>query len=114
MRSLNAQTALAAAVETAAAGAVVVADGCFLQRSELLQHWDLRIYVHVSFDVVLRRGTARDQAWMDSAAAAEERYRTRYIPGERLYVDQVDPASLAEVVVDNTEFDQPVLRQRRS
>lgn len=54
-----------------------------------MQHWDLRTYVHVGFDVVLRPGTARDQTWMDSAAAAEE----RYIPGERLYVDQVDPAS---------------------
>jgi len=114
VRSLNAQTALAAAVETAAADAVVVADGCFLQRPELLQHWDLRVYVHVGFDVVLRRGTARDQAWMESAAAAEERYRTRYIPGERLYVDQVDPASLADLVVDNADFDRPVLRQGKS
>ncbi|TDD60088.1 uridine kinase [Kribbella antibiotica] len=112
LRSLNAQAALAPATETAAADAILVADGCFLQRPELVGHWDLRIYVHVPFDVVLERGTARDQAWMDSAAAAAERYRTRYIPGERLYVDQVDPAALADLVVDNTDFGNPVLRQR--
>ncbi|MFB6723884.1 uridine kinase [Kribbella sp. NPDC056345] len=113
-RSVNAQSALEPIAETAAADAVLVADGVFLQRPELSQHWDLRVYVHVGFDVVLRRGTARDQAWMDSAAAAEERYRTRYIPGERLYVDQVDPASLADLVVDNSDFANPVLRQGRS
>ncbi|GAB3949453.1 uridine kinase [Kribbella albertanoniae] len=114
MRSFNAQSALAPITETAAADAVLVADGVFLQRPELIQHWDLRVYVHVGFDVVLRRGTVRDQAWMDSAAAAEERYRRRYIPGERLYVDQVEPASLADLVVDNTDFANPVLRQGKS
>jgi uridine kinase len=71
-------------VHTARPDAVLVADGAFLQVPALIDHWDLRIYVHVSFDEVLRRGTARDQAWMASAAAAEERYRTKYIPGERL------------------------------
>ncbi|MFC9695082.1 uridine kinase [Kribbella sp. NPDC056951] len=114
VRSVNAQSALAVIEEEAAPDAVLVADGVFLQRPELIQDWDFRIYVHVDFDVVLRRGTARDQAWMDSAAAAEERYRTRYIPGERLYVDQVHPASLADLVVDNTDFAEPVVRQGRS
>jgi uridine kinase len=114
MRTSNAQTALDVPVETAAVDAVLVADGCFSLRPELVDYWDFRIYVHVDFDVVLRRGTERDQAWMDSAAAAEERYRTRYIPGERLYVDQVDPQSLADLVVDNTDFERPVLRQGRS
>lgn len=114
MRPTHARTALAAAIETAAVDAVLVVDGCFSMRPELVDHWDLRIYLHVDFDVVLRRGTERDQAWMESAAAAAERYRTRYIPGERLYVDQVVPQSLADVVVDHTDFDHPVLRQGRS
>ncbi|MFG1628386.1 uridine kinase [Kribbella sp. NPDC049227] len=96
-------------VRTTAPDAVLVADGGFLQVPALDDCWDLRIYVYVSFDTVLRRGTARDQAWMDSAAAAEERYRNRYIPGERMYVDQIQPRSRAQIVVDNEDPANPML-----
>jgi uridine kinase len=99
-------------VHTARPDAVLVADGAFLQVPALIDHWDLRIYVHVSFDEVLRRGTARDQAWMASAAAAEERYRTKYIPGERLYVDQIQPRSRAQIVVDNNDPAHPTITDR--
>ncbi|WP_051799752.1 nucleoside/nucleotide kinase family protein [Catenuloplanes japonicus] len=56
---------------------------------------------------VLRRGTARDRAWMASADAAAERYRTYYIPGEQLYLAEVRPAERADVVIDNRAFDAP-------
>lgn len=89
--------------------AVLIADGVFLQRPELDPHWDFRVFVDVSFDVVLRRGIARDQAWMESAAEAERRYRTRYIPGERRYLDEVRPRDRAQVVVGNEDPAAPSL-----
>ncbi|WP_179266491.1 uridine kinase [Asanoa hainanensis] len=97
---------------TAADDAVLVADGCFLQRPELEEHWDLRIFVDIPLDEVLRRGIARDQAWMSGAAAAEHRYRTRYIPGERRYLDEVQPQDRAQLVVDNRDFAAPRLTVR--
>jgi uridine kinase len=63
----------------------------------------------VSFDEVLRRGIARDQQWMESAAAAEHRYRTRYIPGERRYLDEVRPRERAQVVIGNEDVTAPTL-----
>ncbi|GAA0949123.1 uridine kinase [Kribbella koreensis] len=113
IRHANGQSLAESSVHTASADAVLLADGAFLQVPALVDHWDLRIYVQVSFDEVLRRGSARDQAWMPSAAAAEERYRKRYIPGERMYVDQIRPRALAQVVVDNGEPARPVLTIRR-
>lgn len=98
--------------ETAPGDAILLADGCFLQRPELDPHWDLRIYVHVGFEVVLRRGIARDQAWMGSAEQAEHRYRTKYIPGEQRYVDEVRPGERADVLVDNSVFATPLLLRR--
>jgi uridine kinase len=95
--------------ETSAEDAILVADGCFLQRPELYPHWDLRIYLHVSFETVLRRGIERDQAWMGTPEAAEYRYRTKYIPGEQSYVNDVDPVSRAQIVVDNTDFAAPTM-----
>ena len=96
--------------EVAADDAILIADGAFLQRPELAPHWDLVVYIDVDFDVVLRRGIERDQAWMGSAAEAEARYRTKYIPGERMYVEQVRPAQRAHVVVDNRDPVSPSMR----
>jgi uridine kinase len=84
----------------------------FLQRPELDPYWDLRVYVDVSFDEVLRRGVARDQQWIGSAADAEHRYHTKYIPGERRYINEVRPRERAEVVVVNEEPAKPELLVR--
>ncbi|GHJ48820.1 uridine kinase [Catellatospora sp. TT07R-123] len=94
---------------TAAADAVLLADGGFLQRPELDPYWDLRIFLDIGLDDVQRRGTARDQVWMGSAEAAAHRYRTRYVPGERRYLDEVQPARRAQLVVDNRDFAAPRL-----
>ncbi|WP_341720873.1 uridylate kinase [Micromonospora sp. FIMYZ51] len=92
--------------------AVLLADGVFLQRPELDGYWDLRIYVDVGLDTVLRRGVARDQTWMGSAAEAEHRYHTKYLPGERRYLDEVRPRERAQLVVDNEDPARPVLTVR--
>jgi len=112
VREASAQALSDIPVLTASPDAVLVADGGFLQVPALVDHWDLRIYLYVGWDVVLRRGAARDQAWMESAAAAEERYRTRYIPGERMYVDEIQPRSLAQIVVDTEDPDRPKIIRR--
>jgi uridine kinase len=109
---LPAVNSVDAPVEVAPDDAVLLADGAFLQRPELDPHWDRRIYLDVGFDEVLRRGVARDQQWMGSAAAAEHRYRTKYIPGERRYVDEVRPRERAQVVVGNEDLSAPTLSLR--
>jgi len=109
LMNLMATEYLDVAYETAAEDAILVADGCFLQRPELDPYWDLRIFVHVSMETVLRRGIERDQAWMGDATEAERRYRTKYIPGEAQYLADVDPAGRAQIVVDNTDFADPLL-----
>ncbi|MFF0264224.1 uridine kinase [Kribbella sp. NPDC004536] len=109
IRESNAVTVLDTPIRTASPQAILIADGCFLQRPELNNYWDLRIYVHVPFETVLHRGANRDAAWMPSLAAAEERYRTRYIPGEQLYVSEVHPAESADLVVHNEDPASPVL-----
>jgi uridine kinase len=92
--------------------AILVADGGFLQKPALASHWDLRVYLHIEVADVLLRGTTRDQAWMESAEAAAERYRTYYIPGEELYLAEVRPAERADIVIDNRDFDAPRIRDR--
>ncbi|TCO34248.1 uridine kinase [Kribbella steppae] len=109
----SAQNALKTPTAVAAEDAVLLADGAFLQRPELDAYWDLRVYVDITFDEVLRRGIARDQHWMTSPEAAEHRYRTKYIPGERLYVDQIQPHLRAQIVLNNQNPTTPTLTIRR-
>lgn len=88
-----------------AADAVLVVDGVFACRPELDEHWDLRIWLDVDEETSVRRGEARDGG--DDADAAL--HRDRYLPAERIYIAEVDPARRADIVVDNSNFAAPRL-----
>jgi uridine kinase len=99
-----------AIVTPAARDAVLVVDGVFAFRPEINHRWDFRIWLHVEPRVSLRRGAQRDRAWAGSEAEAV--HRNRYLAAERLYIDEVDPIRLVDVVIDNSRFDRPrILRQ---
>lgn len=51
----------------------------------------------------------RDLALFASAEAVEERYRRRYLPGQRLYRAEARPAERADVLVDMTDPLAPVV-----
>lgn len=81
---------------TLAAPSPLVADGIFLQRPELDDLWDLRIWLDISFEDALARALVRDAGRMDDVRG---RYERRYFPGQRLYLQEVDPKSRADIVV---------------
>lgn len=107
LMDLSATTPVDEGARIAGAEAILLADGCFLQRPQLRPYWDFVIFVDVDFADVLRRGVERDQAWMGSAAEAEARYHGKYLPGERRYVREVRPREVADVAVDNRDFTAP-------
>ncbi len=98
----------AAAVE-APSDAVVIVDGTFLQRSELLPHWDHRIYVEVSLELARARGIARDSALLGGRERTAELYDQRYLPAARLYLREVDPKASATQIFHNHDPDHPVV-----
>jgi len=89
---------------------VAVCDGIFLLRPELNGHWDFRVFLDVSFEAALERAQTRDLELFGSEAAVRERYRSRYIPGEQHYLNVVDPAHRADVVIGNNDFLNPRVR----
>lgn len=91
--------------------AILVFDGVFLLRPELLDAWDFRVFVAVSFDETLRRALVRDAPALGSTEEVERRYRVRYIPGQKLYLATARPEEAADVVVDNNDPSRPLLRQ---
>jgi uridine kinase len=93
-------------------GLIVLVDGVFLLRPELNATWDYRIFVDVDLDIAYERGIIRDLSWMGEEEETRRRYELRYIPGERLYLDEVRPLDIADAVIENTNPDAPHLRLR--
>ena len=75
----------------------------FLLRPELIDRWDLRIFVSAAFDETPDRARTRDQALYGSATEVELRFRSRYIPAQQLYFDTVRPTDHADIIVHNDE-----------
>ncbi|MBV9952796.1 MAG: hypothetical protein JO291_12635 [Acidimicrobiia bacterium] len=90
--------------------AVLIVDGVFGMRPEYDGFWDLRIWMDVPAPLALERGIARDTD-MEGADESLRLHRDRFQPGERLYVEEVDPKSKADLVIDNTDFANPVIVQ---
>lgn len=88
---------------------VLVLDGVFLLRPELRHWWTLSVYLHVPPEVTLVRARLRDLADLGSVAEVERRYRARYLPGQALYREEADPEGCADVVLDNTAPEAPVV-----
>ncbi len=105
-------TALSPPVTTAAADAALLFDGVFLMRPELIDRWDLRIFVSAAFEETLARARIRDLARLGSAARVEQRFRNRYLPSQQLYFDTVRPTDLADIVVHNDEPERPAWEVR--
>ncbi|MGE6734509.1 cytidylate kinase family protein, partial [Streptomyces sp. NPDC059900] len=73
---------------TAPADAVLLFDGVFLLRPELIDRWDLRIFVSVPFEQTVARARERGAALAGSTADTvqiERSWRHRYIPAQQLY-----------------------------
>lgn len=105
---------VAAAVEVAEPNAILVFDGVFLLRRELIDAWDFSVFVAVPFAETQRRAAARDLALFGDREALLHRYAVRYVPGQRLYFDEADPQGTADAVVDNENPDRPHLLRSRS
>ncbi len=87
----------------APADAVLLFDGVFLLRPELRDEWELAIFVSVEPEESLRRALERDVDLFGSREEVERRYRTRYLPGQRLYLDEARPLEHADLVVANDD-----------
>ena len=92
-------------VTQAATDAVLIVDGVFAFRPEINEYWDLRIWLNVTPEISIQRGRARDEDSLGSEA--EVVHRDRYGVAESIYLQEVDPMRLADVVVDNSDFAHP-------
>ncbi len=92
--------------------AVLIFEGVFLMRRELLDRWDLRIFVSATFEEIVARARIRDAALYGTPDDVEHRFRRRYLPSQRFYFDTVRPTDLADIVVRNDDPQCPAWKIR--
>lgn len=98
---LGTDTATAEPVRGAPEDAVLVVDGTFLQRPDIRDLWDERVWVDTPLEVARRRGVERDGDTLGGPEAAERLFAKRYHAAAQIYIDAVAPAERATVVFGN-------------
>lgn len=89
--------------ETAAENAILLFDGVFLHRPELLSYWELGIFLDAPFEVTIARAASRDGSSSD-VSAPENR---RYIEGQKLYLQTCEPMRAATIIINNENLSAP-------
>jgi uridine kinase len=80
--------------------AVLIFDGIFTHRAELIDYWDYTIWLEVPFEISIPRGAQRGYGHPDPAAESNH----RYVEGQRLYMAESHPQQRATMVIDNTNL----------
>nr|WP_245266545.1 uridine kinase [Bradyrhizobium sp. WSM1743] len=82
---------------------ILLIDGIFLHRPELLTYWDASIFLRTDFTVSVARCASRDGSSPDPAAQSNR----RYVEGQRLYLRSCQPESKATIVLDYNDLAIP-------
>lgn len=98
-----------APLESAAAGAVLIVEGTFLQRPEFDGAWDVVVFLDIDPELSLARGLSRDSSALGGSEAAAALYRERYLPAWAMYAAACRPRERADVVIDHRDFQAPAV-----
>jgi uridine kinase len=92
--------------------AILLVDSVFAFRPEYNDCWEYRIWLDVDPATALRRGIARDRA-AEGVEEATRLHRDRYHVAETIYLAEVRPQALADVIIDNRDFASPRILPRQ-
>ncbi|MDA3804099.1 HAD-IA family hydrolase [Clavibacter sp. CT19] len=88
-------------------GDIVIVEGIFLLRDELRAHLDRVVHLHVDPQEMLDRGFRRDVP--EQGPDVMRKYHEKYIPGQQEHLRAHPPREHADVIVDNTLWERPLL-----
>ncbi len=91
-------TSIDAPLEDVPADAIVIVEGLFLHRDELVNRWDWSVFLDVPFIETARRMARRDGTHLDPEHPAMR----RYVEGQRIYLAACRPRERATLVIVNT------------
>jgi uridine kinase len=92
---------------------ILIFEGVFLFRPELVQYWDFKIYVDIDFQTSIDRALVRDIDLLGDRREILKRYQERYIQGQQIYLESVKPITIADMIIDNNDFTRPLISFRK-
>lgn len=97
--------------QEAKSDSILVMEGIFLFRPELVNYWDMKIFIDVDFKITMQRGIERSikNGSSTSREDLEVKYKSRYIPGQQMYFDEANPKQIADIVIDNNDYENPFI-----
>ena len=84
---------------------IVIFEGVFLFRKELMPFIDYKIYLEIPFEESKRRAALRD------SAETILKYDTKYLPAQRNYISENNPRGAADMIIDNMNYEYPNILQ---
>jgi len=98
--------------ETVSEETIVIVEGVFLFRPEIVKYLNLKIFIHADFNITLERMKKRDvkdRSNKKDIDAYEQRTLRKYTPGQLLYFDEINPQALADITVENNDYHTPFI-----
>lgn len=92
---------------TVSKNALIIFDGVFLLRKEIDKFWDIKIFLDITFNEVLKRATKRDKYLFAEEKLLLDKYRERYIPGQKIYLEEENPKQKADIVIKYDDYENP-------
>lgn len=92
---------------------VLITDGAYLFKPHYIPHWDLKVFLKIPFELAEQRGIDRDSNRLGGVDDAKKKYQSRYHAASRLYINECNPENVADVVIDNSDYENPVLIANR-
>ena len=80
-------------------------EGVFLLRKELSPYIDYKIFIDVPFEESKNRAKNRDIPKYGDVIL--RKYDEKYFPAQRKYLEDYPPSQIADMIVDNTNWEYP-------
>ncbi len=96
-------------IQTATKDAIIIVDGVFLYKQNLVNYWDLKILLDTDDETAIERGAQRDTERLGSYEVARQKYIDRYIASQTIYYNEESPQERADIIIDNNKVDSPFI-----
>lgn len=86
---------------------IIILEGVLLYRPPICSLIDYRIFLDIDFNEVLKRAEVRDVP--KYGAEFIDKYRERYIPAQKIYLQKFNQKKLCDLIIDNNNYNEPII-----
>lgn len=88
---------------------IIIFEGVFMHRTELLEYIDYSVFLDVSFEEMLKRASVRDLKHFNNLEDLINTYNKRYMGGQKIYLTKEVPTLIANIVINNEDYSNPII-----